>query len=81
MNFNTVRQIYIYITKNYGCRGLFISDAARTLQVSYKEANILTMRLGYFRGKRKVYIRYEDFVTDPKAKAICEKILNQNKAA
>lgn len=46
------KQLFDYINEYYGLRGLFISELAGNLGISYKHANILTIKAGY-KGRKK----------------------------
>lgn len=84
MYFATEKDIYTFIINKYGMRGAWISNIAHDFSISYKQANILTLAMGYSRGKRKnILTTFVDFIADDRVKTICTNIINanQNKAS
>lgn len=47
-----VEKVYKYIVSEYGSRNMWISDIAKSLHITNKEANTLTIEAGFFGGKR-----------------------------
>lgn len=56
-----IEKLYDYIEREYGQRGMWISDIAKNLQISEQNANILTYALGYRRGKKKYNVTLNTF--------------------
>ena len=48
---NTIRDLYDLILEEYGKRGCWISELADKLGISIKNANCLTYKMGYRRGR------------------------------
>lgn len=71
---NKTEQVQQYIKEQYGNRQAWISDIAAKLNISRAEANMLTMKAGYRRGKEKNTAPENDFGNDSDIKRIISKI-------
>lgn len=69
------KQLFDYINEYYGLRGVFISELAKNLGISYKNANILTIKAGYRRTKKVENVTLEEFSGNGAVKYIVSKIL------
>jgi hypothetical protein len=69
-----MQDLYNVIKNEYGIRGAWISDIAKTLNISVKEANHLTYAMGYRRGKKNHEVSFQQFASDPGVKLIQLKI-------
>lgn len=70
----SIHELYDYIVENYGKRKCWISDLARALNISRKDANHLTYFMGYRRGKEGSMKTKLQFVSDAGVKAIHAKM-------
>ena len=68
------KQLFDYINEYYGLRGVFISELAKNLGISYKNANILTIKAGYRRTKKTKNVTFTDFSSDKNVQYIASKI-------
>ena len=66
--------LLITIICTYGCRTYWLSDLARSLGISRKEANILTIAAGYSRGKLNRIVSVAEFMNNPDVRYILNKI-------
>lgn len=69
-------ELFEYIEKEYGSRGMWISDLAKNLNISITHANMLTLALGYRRGKKAKDISIKDFENNISVKYIQGRILD-----
>ena len=67
------KQLFDYINEYYGLRGVFISELAKNLGISYKHANILTIKAGYRRTKKTKNVTFTDFSSDKNVQYIASK--------
>lgn len=72
----TAKELYQEIPELYGKRQAWISDLAQTLQISHREANLLTYAYGYRRGKLTHAVSETAFVNNPSVKYFLEKFNN-----
>lgn len=68
------KQLFDYINEYYGLRGGFISELAKNLGISYKYANILTIKAGYRRTKKVSTVTLSQFSKDPSVQYIINNI-------
>ncbi len=52
----------------------YITDLAKSLNITVKEANRLTYAFGYRRGKHRIRIAASDYFKDPKVSSIVSTI-------
>ena len=71
----TIKQVFDLINEEYGLRGAFIFELAKNLDISYKNANILTIKAGYRRTKKVENVTLEEFSGNGAVKYIVSKIL------
>ena len=67
-------QLFNYINEYYGLRGVFISELAKQLGISYRNANRLTIKAGYRRTKKTKNVTFTDFSSDKNVQYIASKI-------
>lgn len=70
----SLKQLFDYINEYYGHRGAFVSELANNLSISYKHANILTIKAGYRRTKKTKNVSFTDFASDKDVQYIASKI-------
>lgn len=71
---NTIHDLYDLIIEDYGQRGCWISELAKTLGICERNANYLTYAMGYRRGRALVTTTYADFAKDAGVQAIFKTI-------
>lgn len=59
-----IKQIFDIVNVDYGCRGIYISELAHMLSISYRQANALTLAAGYHRGRKICDITLSEFEKD-----------------
>lgn len=69
-----IKKIYDIVNEDYGCRGIYISQLAHMLSISYRQANALTLAAGYHRGKRISNVTLSEFEKDTTVQHIIDKI-------
>ncbi|WOO35109.1 hypothetical protein R2R35_15030 [Anaerocolumna sp. AGMB13020] len=63
---NKVEKVYKYIVNEYGSRNVWISDIAKSLNITKREANTLTIEPGFVRGKRVKTKNMSSFISNIK---------------
>ena len=58
-------RVYNYLLTEYGRRKCWLSDLSEHFQISYYEANVLTLALGFKRGKCLTPKPLADFLKAP----------------
>ncbi len=57
----SLRSLYDYLRTAYGDRRLWLAEVAAELDISKREASILTQELGFHRGKALAVVPFEDW--------------------
>lgn len=70
----SISQVFNFIHEEYGLRGGFISEISKKLGISYRHANILTIKAGYKRTKKVSAITFAQFSNDLSVQYIVSKI-------
>ncbi|MCR5099164.1 MAG: hypothetical protein K6B14_09475 [Lachnospiraceae bacterium] len=60
----SMKDLYDYIIDGYGKRGCFISEIAVGLGIRYDQANYLTYKIGYRRGRLVSLPSFQSFSND-----------------
>lgn len=71
---NTMRKLYDVIIEEYGERKCWISELAKKLGICDRDANYLTYKMGYRRGRSLTIISYTEFANDIGVQTIFKKI-------
>lgn len=70
-----VERIYNLLRKEYGVRHCWISEIAEHLGINYQDANVLTIALGYERGRcTTTPTPLETFSHNARVKRVIDKI-------
>lgn len=67
----TVETLYKFLEFSYARRGMWISEVANALNISYKNANRLTLAFGAHRTRIQCITPYDEFKNNITVQKIC----------